>query len=179
MSASHVSGPLTSTNGFIGAVTGAITGNVTGDVTGNITGTGSSALTKLSTGATPVPLVDIAGTTLTPAASTANVCLVTIQLKDGAGTAIARIVPIRVYLSDSSTGAGVTGTTASGAVAVGANGTDIVDLTSKKVKEVLTDATGKYILSITDTAKTGFYVVATVNGSGVKPSAQLVTGNYG
>jgi hypothetical protein len=31
------SGPVNSTNGFVGAVTGAVTGNVTGDVAGSIT----------------------------------------------------------------------------------------------------------------------------------------------
>ena len=36
--ATHFSGPVTSTAGFVGAVTGAITGNVTGNVTGNQTG---------------------------------------------------------------------------------------------------------------------------------------------
>jgi hypothetical protein len=38
MASTTFSGPVTSTNGFIGAVTGNITGNVTGDVTGTITG---------------------------------------------------------------------------------------------------------------------------------------------
>jgi len=32
------SGPVTSTNGFVGAVTGDITGDITGNVTGNVTG---------------------------------------------------------------------------------------------------------------------------------------------
>jgi len=32
------SGPVTSTNGFVGDTTGDITGDVTGDVTGNVTG---------------------------------------------------------------------------------------------------------------------------------------------
>ncbi len=38
MASTTFSGPVTSTNGFVGAVTGAVTGNVTGDVTGNVTG---------------------------------------------------------------------------------------------------------------------------------------------
>jgi hypothetical protein len=125
--------------------------------------------------------VDVTQATLTPAQGASNVCLVTVQLKDATGTAIARRTPLRIYLSDAATGAGVTATTASGAVAVGASGTDIVDLTSKKVKDVMTDASGVYILSITDTAKTGFYVCAAVMGAsgGVKVSSQLVAGNYG
>jgi hypothetical protein len=36
MASTTFSGPVTSTNGFIGAVTGNITGNVTGNVTGDV-----------------------------------------------------------------------------------------------------------------------------------------------
>ena len=38
MASTTFSGPVTSTNGFIGAVTGNITGNITGNVTGTLTG---------------------------------------------------------------------------------------------------------------------------------------------
>jgi hypothetical protein len=38
MSSTTFSGPVTSTNGFIGSVTGNIIGNLTGNVTGNVTG---------------------------------------------------------------------------------------------------------------------------------------------
>jgi len=38
MASTTFSGPVTSTNGFIGAVTGNVTGNIIGNVTGNITG---------------------------------------------------------------------------------------------------------------------------------------------
>lgn len=38
MSGTHHIGPVSSTNGFVGAVTGNIVGNITGDVTGNVTG---------------------------------------------------------------------------------------------------------------------------------------------
>lgn len=37
MASTTFSGPVTSTNGFIGAVTGNVTGNVTGTVTGAVT----------------------------------------------------------------------------------------------------------------------------------------------
>ena len=39
MASTTFSGPVTSTNGFIGAVTGNVTGNVTGTVTGNVVAT--------------------------------------------------------------------------------------------------------------------------------------------
>lgn len=117
--------------------------------------------------------------TLSPAAGTSNVCLVTIQVTDGSGNNIAAPITLVVTLSDAATGAGLTATTASGAVAAGTAGADLGDLTAKKAKVVQTDATGKYILSITDTAKTGFYVVANIPGLKPFVSAQLVTGNYG
>jgi hypothetical protein len=40
MASTTFSGPVTSTNGFIGNLTGNVTGNVTGNITGNIAGTG-------------------------------------------------------------------------------------------------------------------------------------------
>jgi hypothetical protein len=38
MASTTFSGPVTSTAGFVGAVTGNLTGNLTGNVTGNVTG---------------------------------------------------------------------------------------------------------------------------------------------
>ena len=57
MASTTFSGPVTSTNGFIGAVTGNITGNVTGNVIGNVTGNvtgniaGSGSITHATTAA--------------------------------------------------------------------------------------------------------------------------------
>lgn len=117
----------------------------------------------------------------TPAAGASNVCEVTLQVKDGAGTALAGIFHMDLWLSDAADGEGLTGTTASGAVAAKASsGTDLGTLTTKKALRVQTKDDGTYILSITDTSKTGFYVAATVPGSSrISVSSQLVTGNYG
>jgi hypothetical protein len=59
MASTTFSGPVTSTNGFIGAVTGNITGNVTGNVTGDIfatnqalSGAGAVNLTDMPTSLT-------------------------------------------------------------------------------------------------------------------------------
>jgi hypothetical protein len=59
MASTTFSGPVTSTNGFIGAVTGNITGNVTGNVTGDIfatnqalSGAGAVNLTDMLTSLT-------------------------------------------------------------------------------------------------------------------------------
>ena len=52
MASTTFSGPVTSTNGFIGNLTGNVTGNLTGNVTGNVTGNiaGSGTLTQVATG---------------------------------------------------------------------------------------------------------------------------------
>lgn len=59
MGSTTFSGPVTSTNGFIGTVTGNITGNITGNVTGNVTGdlTGrvfGTVTTRSGAGAVPI-----------------------------------------------------------------------------------------------------------------------------
>ena len=55
MASTTFSGPVTSTNGFIGAVTGNITGNITGNVTGDLTGRVFGTVTTRS-GAGAVPI---------------------------------------------------------------------------------------------------------------------------
>ena len=45
MASTTFSGPVRSTNGFVGAVTGGVTGNVIGNVTGNVTGNVVGAIT--------------------------------------------------------------------------------------------------------------------------------------
>ena len=122
-----------------------------------------------------------ASVTFAAAAGGANVCEVTITVKNADGTAIALPHNLDVWLSDAATGAGLTGTSASGAVAAkAASGTDLSTYVAKKALYVQTLATGVYILSITDTAKTGFYPCATCPGTGKTfVGAQLVTGNYG
>lgn len=118
--------------------------------------------------------------TLTPAAGGANVCEVTIQVKDTAGANVAVPVILDVLLSDAATGTGLTATTASGTVqAKSASGTDLSVMVAKKALRVQTKADGTYVLEITDSAKTGFYVVANIPGKNPSVSSALVTGNYG
>ena len=108
-----------------------------------------------------------------------NICTINMGVTDGAGNAIAAVFELEWWLSDSAVGAGLTATTASGAVGAGTPGTDIYGKVSKKAGDSLTDATGVYQLSITDTAKTGFYICVGCPGTGVTwVSRQLVTGDY-
>lgn len=55
MASTTFSGPVTSTNGFIGAVTGNVTGNITGDVTAavqSLSGAGAVDVTNMMTSLT-------------------------------------------------------------------------------------------------------------------------------
>lgn len=120
--------------------------------------------------------------TMTVAPGTANVSLVTMQLVDANDVAVQAANFFTWWLSDATTGVGLTATTASGAVGAGTAGADFGVLTTKKATYVQTDATGKYILSITDTAKTLFKVCATIDvPAGQKSSVglTLTAANYG
>lgn len=109
-----------------------------------------------------------------------NICLVSVQVNDGSGNPVTGIQNLDLWLSDASTGLGITATTASGAVAAGASGTDLADITAKKAKWVQTTAAGLYILSITDTGLTHFYIAALAPGTGqTVVSRQLVSADYG
>lgn len=111
----------------------------------------------------------------------ANVAEVTITVRDGSGAAVAKVHHLDVWLSDAATGAGLTGTTASGTVtAKAASGVVIQTNTAKKALRVQTLATGVFVLEITDSAKSGFYIAAAVPLTGsAAVSSQLVTGSYG
>jgi hypothetical protein len=111
----------------------------------------------------------------------ANVCNVTITIQDNNDTTLARPHNFEVWLSDAATGIGLTATTASGTVqAKAASGTVMGVMTTKKALRVQSLATGVFILEITDTAKTGFYVAVKLDtGAVFEVSRQLVTGDYG
>jgi hypothetical protein len=115
-----------------------------------------------------------------PGTAGSNISIVTLQVVNNEGASISAALPLVLWLSDSAIGAGLTLITASGPVTVGSTGADFGDLTPKKAKVVQTDATGKYVLSITDTAKSPFFVCALVPRRGSTAiSTQLVSANYG
>jgi hypothetical protein len=115
------------------------------------------------------------------AAGAENVANVTISVLDKDGRLVAGNHALAIWLSDDAGGAGLTGTTASGTVqAASGEGAVLTALTAKKHITAVTKAAGTFVLEITDSAKTGFYVAAAVLGAvGVGVSAQLVAGNYG
>lgn len=144
---------------------------------------GSGAGTAVTATAAELNELDgiVASFTIAYAAGGANVAEATITLKDAAGATIASPRPFMLWLCDAATGVGLTGTAASGTVqAKSASGADIATFTAKKCLLVQPLATGIYILEITDSAKTGFYVCAsTLDGRAFTVGAQMVAGNYG
>ena len=119
--------------------------------------------------------------TFSPAAGGANVCEVTVTAKDAAGSTIAEAFTYDIWLTDAASGAGLTGTTASGTVTVKtASGVVISTYTAKKALRVQSLATGVFILEITDSAKTAFRVAISNPATGKTiVSSALATGNYG
>jgi hypothetical protein len=109
--------------------------------------------------------------------ATSNLCVVTIQVNDGAGNPIANLpADLDVILSDAASGVGVTATSPSGGVAV-TTGTQLQVYTAAKALYAQCNASGIIAITITDTAKTGFYVA--VIGLPVPfVSRQLVAGDY-
>ena len=107
--------------------------------------------------------------------------LVTITVKDANGDTLAGVYNLDVWLSDAATGAGLTGTSASGTVtAKTASGAVVGTYSAKKALRVQTLATGVFILEITDTAKTAFYVCAALPTSGeAQVATVLATADYG
>ena len=89
MGSTTFSGPVTSTNGFIGTVTGNITGNITGNVTGDLTGrVFGTVTTRSGAGAVPVTAGTVRLTTtgtdaLTLANGTNGQLLTIIMVVDG------------------------------------------------------------------------------------------------
>ena len=166
------------TAGNIKAATTTVTLGQSLAVTGAISATTNLSGINLFYGATPVAQVDPASCTITAAAGAANVSTITVQLKDGSGTNMARIIPFRVYSSSAADGltlqsAASTGySVASGGLSLN-NGAAITTQIS-----CMSSATGGCVLSLTDTAKLTSYLVL-VLANGCKISAQLSAGSYG
>ncbi len=111
-------------------------------------------------------------------AGTTNTATVTIQLKDGSGTNMARQIPFSVYSSSAADGLTLASAASTGySVASGglsrANGTAVTTGIS-----AISSATGGCVLSLLDTNKATSYLVLVLAG-GIKISAQLSAGSYG
>jgi hypothetical protein len=118
--------------------------------------------------------------TLSAATGSTNISNITVTVKDGAGGTVTSVQVLDVWLSDASSCAGLTTTSASGTVqAKSASGVDLSVFSAKKAIHAQSLATGIYTLEVTDSAKTNFWVCAAAPGSGTIGSVHLATGSYG
>jgi hypothetical protein len=113
------------------------------------------------------------------AAGAANHCVVTLRVQDFQGNNLQQVFDLDFYLSDSSTGVGVSATAPSGGYSI-TTGTSLNIKVTGLAGEALTDGTGKLVVNITDTAKTLYFPAAEAPGTGVTwVGPQLQTSNYG
>lgn len=94
---------------------------------------------------------------ITPGAEAGNVINVAVSLNDISGTAVAESKLMLVYLSDNSTGDGLTATAPSGGWAIGTDGTILQSLTANKCAWVWTETDGDFDLDITETGSATWY----------------------
>lgn len=162
-------GIATITSATITTMTGNVVGNVTGNVTGNITGN--------VTGGT-INKPDASQCTISGAAGAANVCTVTIQLKDVAGTNLSHVTPFTVYSSSAADGLTLASAASTGySVASGGLSLNNGQAITTSIR-CLSSATGGCVLSLTDTGKQAVYLVLVV-GESIKVSTVLSSGSYG
>lgn len=116
--------------------------------------------------------------TFTIAAGAANVAGITIQLKDSYGSNLDSAVMVNVWVSGAATGLSLGTAPSTGFAAT--TGVVLHPASTKQAIQALTDATGKLVLTLTDTSKTTSYIaVGSMLGGIIGVSSQLATGSYG
>lgn len=106
---------------------------------------------------------------ITVGAENTNAINVAVQLKSDKGQqAIATRRHVRAFLSGASTGATVLGSAPNGGAAIGTNGAIIASIVANKVFDIVTDASGRFDLTITDSGTPTMYLVV------VMPNGRLV-----
>jgi hypothetical protein len=118
-------------------------------------------------------------TTITFAAGAANTCVFTVQVVDATGAPVAAVFNLAAYFSSSAAGANLTATAFSGTL-VATTGAVLTAFVAAKYFDVITDATGKFVGVLTDTAKTtGQYFVIPRPRGDMQLAGPTVTGSYG
>lgn len=97
------------------------------------------------------------GLTVTAVAGASNVSTVTVTVKDANGVTAAGIHWLELITTSDAAGGTISATAYSGSLVAG-TGTLLITWTAKHAFLIATDATGVFIGSLTDTAKTADYV---------------------
>lgn len=110
-------------------------------------------------------------------AETGDEINVAVQLLDGLDDPITEAAIVTVFLSDASTGIGITETAPDGDIAIGTNGAILGELVADKVFQVQTEATGAFDLDIGEAAAGTWYLVVVLpNGKQVVSGAITFAG---
>jgi hypothetical protein len=145
-----------------------------GNVTATTTVTGANVVTgDLTINSKKVPVT----ATFTIAAGAANVCGLTITLKDADGVALDNAAVVDVWLSAANTG--LTAGTAPSTGFAATTGQVLLATASKLAIRALSNASGSIVLTLTDTGKTAQYVAVGMNGVNISVSRVLASGDYG
>lgn len=122
----------------------------------------------------PYDLSVLATCTWTVGAEAGNAIVVTGQLKKSNSAVLGQRVALRTWLSDVNTGAGVCAVAPSGAVAIsGGFGAILVSPTAKLINDLVTDATGKFALTITEAGVKTLYVCALLPDGSISVSGAV------
>jgi hypothetical protein len=120
--------------------------------------------------------------TAPPGVRGSHQALVTIQVRDGAGNDLNRPFALLVYLSDDSNGVGLTAHPPTDEIHTHRpdGGADLHTRCARRSLEVLTNGSGRYVLSVNDREHRPYYVCAVCPGTGeVQVSAALTPESYG
>lgn len=137
------------------------------------------SVNNLKYGATPVAQVDPASCTIAAVAGASNTSTITIQLKDGSGTNMARVIPFKVYLATDATGLTLQSAASTGySVTSGGVKDPTGSTTITQGIAAFSSASGGCVVSLLDTGKgTGNLILMLPNG--FKASAAITSGSYG
>jgi hypothetical protein len=109
-----------------------------------------------------------------------NGCVFTIQVVDATGAPVNAVFNLAAYFSSSAVGANLTAAAFTGDLVAGASGAILTEFVAKKYFDLITDATGKFIGTLTDTAKTqGQYLVVPRPRGDMQIAGPTVTASYG
>jgi hypothetical protein len=118
-------------------------------------------------------------TTIAFAPGAANTVVYTVQVVDAAGLPIAGVFNLAAYFSSSAVGANLTAAAFSGTLAA-TTGAVLTAFVAAKYFDVITDATGKFVGVLTDTAKTqGQYLVIPRPRGDMIVAGPTVTASFG
>lgn len=121
------------------------------------------------------PNAAVAGATITVGAEAANVINVAIQLTDAAGDALATVGHVVAFLSDASTGIGITAAAPDADVAIGTDGAILWEFVTDKAFMLQSEADGDIDLDIGDATGTPTWYLVVLLPNGQKVISDAIT----